>query len=295
MNAKHKMLFFRDQADEANVNGIDDQVCVSADRFVSMSPATTTTLDLFFRSIKNNELMHNDQLPYDKVTLTITQGDIQEVMDALVQLFNSSPHSNGFIVVADDCTDTDSATAALAGLDHSSYAHPSITGVANITIANKLYRSDLPEIGTAGAAPTAISVGALTVNTHYTNAETAAKAYTIASAADGKAGDWITVTYIANIGNTNLHSYTVADTNYALGSMIRVQPHDATRIAVVDVATTNDDILKITGLTNGDGGIGTTLRFVNRTGTSDGWAVDAVVEGQGACSAASATTVFAAG
>jgi len=295
MNAKHKMLFFRDQADEANVNGIDDQLCVSADRFVSMSPASTTTLDLFFRSTKNNELMHNDQLPYDKVTLTITQGDIQEVMDSLVQLFNAGPHSNGFIVVADDCATTDSAVTALNDLTiPTKYAHPSITGVASITVANKLYRSDLPSIGTAGVAPTAISVGALTVNTHYTNAETAAKAYTIPSAADGKAGDWITVTYIANIGDGNLHSYTTTtDTTFALGSMIRVQPHDATRIAVVDVAVAADNILKITGLTNGDGGIGTTLRFVNRTGTTNGWAVDAVVEGQGACSAASATTVFA--
>lgn len=295
MNAKHKMLFFRDQADEADVNGIDDQLCIPADRFVSMSPGNATTLTLFFRSIKNNDLTHNDQLSYDTVTLTVTQGDMQEVMDALVQLFNSSPHSNGFIVVADDCTDTDSATAALAGLDHSSYAHPSITGVASITVAVEKYRTDMPSIGTAGVAPTAISAGALTVNTHYTNAETAAKAYTIPQAGSGRAGDWITVTYIANIGNGNLHSYTVGDTNYAPGSMIRVQPHDATRIAVVDVSTTNDDILKITGLTNGDGGIGTTITFVNKTGAADGWSVDAIVEGQGACSAASATTVFAAG
>ena len=56
MNAKHKMLFFRDQADEANVDGIDDQLCIPASRFVSMSPASATTLDILFRSVKNNDL-----------------------------------------------------------------------------------------------------------------------------------------------------------------------------------------------------------------------------------------------
>jgi hypothetical protein len=295
MNAKHKMLFFRTQADEANVNGIDDQLCIPASRLISMAPGSDTTIEMDFLSVKNNELAHNEQLSYDIVTLTVKEGDVQEALDGLAQTINGYPHSNGFIVIADDCATTDSATTALNDQAiPTKYAHPSITGVASITVSDELYRTQLPSIGTAGAAPTAISAGALTVNTHYTNNETAAKAYTIPSASGSKAGDWITVTYIANIGDGNLHSYTTTtDTAFAPGSMIRVQPHDATRIAVVDVATTDDNILKITGLTNGDGGIGTTLRFVNKTGTTNGWAVDAVVEGQGACSAASATTVFA--
>jgi len=294
-NTNNKMLFFRDQADEANVNGIDDQLCVAASRFVSMSPATATTLDLYFHSLRNNVYMHNENLTYDKVTLTITQGDMEEVMEALVSLFNSNPHSDGFVVVADDCTITDSATASLADLVIPAvYAHASITGVASITVADYGYYARFQDVGLAGVAPTAIAAGALAVNTHYTNAETAAKAYTIPSAHIGRAGDWITVTYIASIGDTNLHSYTTTtDTAFAPGSMIRVQPHDATRVAVLDVAGAADNILKITGLTNGDGGIGTTLRFVNKTGTTNGWAVDAVVLGQGACSVASATTVFA--
>jgi hypothetical protein len=262
-----------------------------------MSPGSTTTLVLFFRSLKNNDLTHNDQLPYDKVTLTVTQGDIQEVMDALIQLFNSAPNSDGFLVVADDCTDTDSATAALAGLDHSSYAHPSITGVASIVVADKLYKTIMPSIGTAGVAPTATAAGALAVNTHYTNAETAAKAYTIPQAGAGREGDWITVTYIASIGNGNVHSYTqTTDAQYQLGSMVRNQ--GGSRSGVVDVSVANDDIVNITGDTNGDGGIGTTLRFVNKTGTTSGWSVDAVIQPQGtgaeACGATSATG-FAAG
>ena len=296
MNAKHRMLFFRTQADEANVNGIDDQLCISADRFVSMSPASVTTLDLLFNSVKNNDLANNGQLTYDKVTLTVTQGDIQEVMDALVQLFNEGPHSNGFIVVADDCATTDSATSSLNDVSITTkYAHPSISGIASITVADKLYRVTMPEHGTGNAAPTALTAaGALALNTHYQVNDTDAAAYTIPSAAAGKAGDWILVTYIAAIGNGALHTYTcTTDTQFALGSRIFVIGEDATRIPVIDTSVADDDRVSITGLTNGDGGIGTRLKFVNKTGTTNGWSVFAEIEGQGAMSAASATTVFA--
>ena len=293
-----KMLFFRTQADEANVDGIDDQLCVRADRLVSMSPASATTIDMLFHSVKNNVLMNNEQLSYDKVTLTVTQGDIQEVMDALVQKINSYPHSNGFIVIADDMTTTDSATSSLNDQAVSAqYAHTSISGIASITIADKLYSQAISsnEFGMGNAAPTALTAaGALSLNTHYQVNDTDAAAYTIPSAAAGRAGDWITVTYIAAIGNGALHTYTsTTDTQFALGSRIFVIGEDATRIPVIDTSVADDDEVRITGLTNGDGGIGTTLKFVNKTGTTNGWSVYAVIEGQGAKSAASATTVFA--
>ena len=290
-----KMLFFRTQADEANVDGIDDQLCVRADRLVSMSPASATTIEMLFESVKNNTLMNNSQLTYDKVTLTVTQGDIQEVMDALVAKINSYPHSNGFIVIADDCATTDSATSSLDNQTLSTvYAHPSISGIASITVADKLYRVTMPELGTGNVAPTAVTAaGALAVNTHHYLNDADAGAYTIPSASAGRAGDWITVTYIAAIGNGALHTYTsTTDTQFTLGSRIFVIGEDATRIPVIDTSVADDDEVRITGLTNGDGGIGTTLKFVNKTGTTNGWSVYAVIEGQGAKSAASATTDF---
>ena len=290
MNAKHKMLFFRDQADEANVDGIDDQLCIPASRFVSMSPASATTLDILFRSVKNNDLSNNSQLTYDKVTLTVTQGDIQEVMDSLISYFNSGNNSDGFVVIADDCTTTDSATTALDDLTIGAvYAHPSISGVDSITVADKLYRTDLPAIGTGNVAPTATAAGALAVNTHYTNDDTASTAYTIASAADSRAGDWITVTYTVSVGNTNTHTYTTADTNWTPGSLIRNQ--GGSRVGKVDVSTTNDDRVLITGASDGDGGVGSVIRFVNMTGKADGWAVDAelVSQGDGTTAAAAFT------
>ena len=53
------------------------------------------------------------------------------------------------------------------------------------------------------------------------------------------------------------------------------------RSGKVDVAVADDEEIIITGATNGDGGIGTTLQFVNKTGTTNGWSVLAKIESQG--------------
>ena len=106
MNAKHRMLFFRTQADEANVDGIDYQLCVRADRLVSMSPASATTIDMLFESVKNNVLMNNEQLTYDKVTLTVTTQTQKSVMKAIVEAMNNGPHEDGITVIADDVNST---------------------------------------------------------------------------------------------------------------------------------------------------------------------------------------------
>jgi len=294
------MLFFRSQADEANVDGVDDQLCVPASRLVSMSPSSVTTIDMLFHSVKNNILMHNDQLTYDKVTLTVTQGDVQEVLDTLVQKINAHPHSNGFLVIADDCATTDSATTALANVTIPTvYAHPSISGISAITVEDKLYtRAFLPSMGMGGAAMTAISATTLTVNKAYKGSVATNLAMVIPAAGAGKAGDWITVLYNGVINDGQVHTYSgVTDTNYALGSLIRVEAGaddaDSTRPAVVDLAVASDDVITLTGLTDGDGGIGTMLKFVNTSGTTNGWAVEVVVKGQGKQNAAS-TAAFSA-
>ena len=280
---KNVMLFFRDQADEASVDGIDDQLCIAANRLVSISPASATTIDMLFHSVKNNILMNNERLTYDKVTLTVTQGDIQEVMDALVQKINSHPHSNGFLVIADDCATTDSATSALADLTIATeYVHPSIQGVASITCKAATYSARMPDFGIGNAEPTNISATALSVNTHYQSIA-AATAMTIPSAAAGKAGDWITVIYDVAIGNTNAHTYTTTtDTAYALGSTIRTnRGSHVDRIPLLDISEAADNVITITGATNGDGGLGTYLKFVNLTGAAQGWAAEVYVTDQG--------------
>ena len=283
-----KMLFFRTVANEDAADGIDDQLCIAANRLVSISPASATTIEMLFGSVKNNILMNNSQLTYDKVTLTVTQGDIQEVMDALVAKINSYPHSNGFIVIADDMTTTDSAVTALDDQTVSTqYAHPSISGIASITVAAKLYRSDLPSMTSGGASTVVSNALELAVNTNY-HSIAGNCAMTIPAAADGKAGDWITVRYITVITDGNTHSYTTTtDATFTAGSCVtRVGGGVASGVDVSDGSAKN--ILTIDGDTNGDAGIGTVVKFVNQTGTTDGWAVEAITYNQGDGSAAMA-------
>ena len=285
------MLFFRTQADEANNDGIDDSVCLPAANLVSISPTANNTVAMYFKSVKSNDPL----AAYDSVVLDTVVGDAFEVAERLISYVNSGPNTDGFIVIADDMTTTDSATAALADLTVSpTYAHPSITGVNAINVSQDVLTKHDYSFGLHyGVAPTAIAAGALTVNTHYTNNETTAKAYTIPSAAATRAGDWISILYTADIGNGNAHTYTTTtDTTFALGSHIVVPGEDATRVTVVDTAVAADNVLTITGLTNGDGGKGTRIMLRNMTGEVNGWGVEAIVLGQGAMSAASADTAF---
>ena len=289
---KNVMLFFRDQANEVDVDGIDDMLCIPARNLMSMNPSDDDKIKMHFKSVKNNHNWHGDQLGYDTVTLNITQGKAEEALKDIVRAINSAPHGDGFVVIADDMNETDSDTAALNDLTRpTKYCSTAITSVNEISVNAELYRTDLPGIGTGNTAPTSTAAGALVVNTHYINDDTGATAYTIPTAASGKAGDWITVTYTVSIGNTDTHTYTTADTNFAVGSLIRNQ--GGSRVGVVDVSTTNDDRVLITGASNGDGGIGSVIRFVNVTGAADGWAVDAELVSQGdgttACGALTAT------
>ena len=285
------MLYFRTQADEANNDGIDDSVCLPAANLVSISPTANNTVAMYFKSVKSNDPL----AAHDSVILDTIVGDAFEVAQALIQHVNSGPRTNGFIVIADDMTTTDSAVAALNDKAHTPvYAHPSITGVNAINVSQDVLTKHDYSFGLHyGVAPTAIAAGALTVNTHYTNGETGNKAYTIPSAAATRAGDWISILYTADIGNGSAHTYTTTtDTTFALGSHIVVPGEDATRVTVVDTAVAADNVLTITGLTNGDGGKGTRIMLRNMTGEVNGWGVEAVVLGQGAMSAASADTAF---
>ena len=293
----NKWLYFAAQVDEVNNNGIDDSVCFPAKNLVSISPTANNTVTMYFESVKRNKLIHSDTIPMDSVSLTTIVGDAFEVANDLVRYINSYPHSDGFIVIADDTTTTDDyllADETITGV----YAHRSITAVDTITIGGATYDAKMPSLGIGNAAMTAISATTLTVNKAYKGSVATNLAMIIPSAAAGKAGDWITVVYNSVINNGQAHTYSGAtDTNYALGSFIRVEAgaddNDSTRPAVVDLAVVNDDVITLTGLTDGDGGIGTTLKFINTSGAADGWAVECIVRGQGKQSAAS-TAAFSA-
>tara|TARA_R110001583_G_scaffold56185_2_gene169949 strand:- start:2415 stop:2978 length:564 start_codon:yes stop_codon:yes gene_type:complete len=141
---------------------------------------------------------------------------------------------------------------------------------------------------TSGVARTGATATELSVNTHYVNGTATGLAMTIPSAASSNIGDWITVFYTTAVNNSANHTYTTTtDTAYALGSTI-------TRIggavtSATDVSVAADNIITIAGTTNGDAGQGTTLKFVNTTGTTNGWAAEVIILNQGAGSAALAS------
>tara|TARA_R110000822_G_scaffold289857_4_gene411881 strand:+ start:255 stop:1181 length:927 start_codon:yes stop_codon:yes gene_type:complete len=304
---KEVWLYANTQADNDNLSG-NSNVCFRASDIVGFNPITDTALYIYLKPVRNIDANGGLDIYNDLVTITLTTANThRDFMEVLMRNINNTrPTFSGFIDLVDDHTVIVGGAAAsrtiASGLTSPAGLASKLTpliascGGINLAAANvSTHEYRLPSFGTASAAPVATAAGALALNTAYTNSETAAKAYTLPSAAAGRKGDWITVKYKSSIANGNLHSYhCTTDAQFALGSMITVNPCDATRIGVVDVSVADDDEVQITGLTNGDGGIGTSLKFLNTTGELNGWVCEVIVEGQGACSAASATTVFAA-
>ena len=138
---KDRFLYFRQVTDEAsdglataNASGENPaSLLVPASSLCSMHPTSDTTLSLYFKSVR----MAAHSTIRDRVDLTVTEGDIYEVMATISAAINAGPHNDGFITIADDAIVTDSATTALADLAQASvYIHPSITACAAIVVQN---------------------------------------------------------------------------------------------------------------------------------------------------------------
>ena len=136
-----KFLYFRQATDEANdglatANASGENpgsLLVPASSLCAMHPTSDTTLSLYFKSVR----MAAHNTIRDRVDLTVTEGDLYEVMDTITSAINAGPHSDGFITIADNVVTTDSATAALADLVvPSKYIHNSITACAAIVVQN---------------------------------------------------------------------------------------------------------------------------------------------------------------
>jgi len=279
-----KWLYFRTVADEDNENGADDVLCVPASSMVSIAPNSDTSVLMRFAVVKNSHkrTYRDDQVEHDSVVLNVDQGKTFEVIAGIVQTINSSARNDdGFIVVADDAT---VAFGGAAGSLEASYIHHNITscGVITCKAVERIGGLIEPTHFTGTSAMTNISAGVLAVNTRYQSIA-AATAMTLPSAAATKAGDWITVYYNVAIGNTNAHTYTTTtDAQYGPGSTIRTnRGSHADRVPTSDIAVTDDNIITITGATNGDGGKGTLIKFINTTGATNGWAADVYVTDQG--------------
>ena len=115
---------------------------------------------------------------------------------------------------------------------------------------------------------------------------------TLPTQANSSVGDFIKFILTGAIATTKVLKFGVANEFFAAGSTLTVpNGSDTTRISVVSVANgTSNDFLNITGLNNGDGGIGSTVDFLYN---GSAWEAKAVVYGQGTGAVASANTGFA--
>ena len=138
-----KFLYFRTVADEANdgVTGLKtnnpSSFMFDAENLTAMQPTSATILTLYFKPALAHTSDYGMQGLRDTVNLNVTEGDIFEVMAKITDAIANPArgHSDGFIVIADDVTTTDSATTALNDLVVAGqYIHNSITSCGTITV-----------------------------------------------------------------------------------------------------------------------------------------------------------------
>ena len=124
-----KYFYFRDVADEIDDDDASASVVVPVKNITAIGPHNSiTTLNIWFKNLKNEAVN-------DYVTLTVTRGKMKEVMAELVSAMNSGPHSDGFVVIADNVATTTNASS-IQGDDvtvSASYISNDITSVALVT------------------------------------------------------------------------------------------------------------------------------------------------------------------
>lgn len=278
-------LYFAEADVETGGDSASEAITVPASSYLFADPESLTLTNFYFKSVLGSDY------GMQKVALTHTSAKNKEVIKGVLSCVNAHPSKGGFVIVANA-----NVAALTTGAEWSEALGGFVTGVAITQDVVGLQGGGtgnvrLPEMSW-GAASTAISNGlALTVNTNYHSIATVVTA-TVPSAAAGKIGDWITVKYTTVINDGVVHTFnTTTDTTYVAGSTItRIGGGVASGIDVCDGSAKNT--LVIDGDTNGDGGIGTVIRFVNTTGAANGWAAESIVlnQGNGSVAMAAATT-----
>ena len=139
--AMEKYLYFRTVADEDDDDGdtgssgiAPTSIAIPASTIVGMAPSAAGTLTIWFKSVRNVFTQGDaEEVLKDSVVLNITTKRLKKVMDAIIQSINGGPHSDGWIVVADDMTTTYGGATVAA-----SYIHKDLTscGAINLAAAN---------------------------------------------------------------------------------------------------------------------------------------------------------------
>ena len=105
-----KFFYFRDVADENDDDDISASIAIPVDSIAGIVPVAITTLELYL----NKGGLINDQ----KVTLTVTRGKLQEVMQELVSYANGYTHSKAPLTVMGDAATTTHNASSIEGNDN---------------------------------------------------------------------------------------------------------------------------------------------------------------------------------
>jgi len=117
-----KFLYFGSTADDTG--STEEIIMVPVENVSHWEVAGTASLDVFFKVNVGQEAMDMDAgtADFNKVRLVVTagSGNMKTVLQSITSRINQHPHSDGFIVIADD--------------ENSVYCDPLITGVNQITV-----------------------------------------------------------------------------------------------------------------------------------------------------------------
>ena len=105
-----KFFYFRDVANEDADDDISASIAIPVDSIAGIVPVAITTLELYLnkKGIVNNQ----------KVTLTVTRGKLQEVMNELVSYANGYTHNKAPLTVMGDAATTTHGTSSVEGNDN---------------------------------------------------------------------------------------------------------------------------------------------------------------------------------
>ena len=104
-----KFFYFRDVADEADDDDISASIAIPVDSIAGIVPVAITTLELYL----NKGGAVNNQ----KVTLTVTRGKLQEVMQEIVSYANGYSYNKAPLQVMVDAATTTHGTSSVEGND----------------------------------------------------------------------------------------------------------------------------------------------------------------------------------
>jgi hypothetical protein len=124
-----KFFYFRDVADENDDDDISASIAIPVDSIAGIVPVAITTLEVYL----NKNGLVNDQ----KVTLTVTRGKLQEVMQELVAYANGYTHSKAPLTVMGDAATTTHNADSIEGND--------------VTKSSIFFSSDVTAVAIAGA------------------------------------------------------------------------------------------------------------------------------------------------